>query len=121
MGGGPCSVIPGIDDTGPFPSLHDLLARPFFPFSSVGQRRRSLFTRRTNAAMASPNTTPTTLYPKSASSSPLWDMDNVLITPHVAGTTQHYMARALEVFRDNFLSYVSTGELTTPVSVEKGY
>ena len=56
-----------------------------------------------------------------AESSPLWDMDNVLITPHVAGTTQHYMARALEVFRDNFLSYVSTGELTTPVSVEKGY
>lgn len=54
-------------------------------------------------------------------SSPLWEMQNVLITPHVAGTTQHYIEKALDVFRDNFLSYVSTGELVTPVLVERGY
>lgn len=55
------------------------------------------------------------------SASQLWEMDNVLITPHVAGTTQHYMSRALKVFKDNYLRYQSTGELMTPVSIEKEY
>ena len=54
-------------------------------------------------------------------SSPLWDLENVLITPHVAGTTQHYLARALTVFADNHRAWVERGELATPVSVGKGY
>lgn len=53
--------------------------------------------------------------------SPLWELENVLITPHVAGTTQHYMPRALEIFADNYRRYLATGELTTPVSVARGY
>lgn len=53
--------------------------------------------------------------------SPLWEMENVLVTPHVAGTTQHYTSRALGVFEDNYQRYVAGGELRTPVSVEKGY
>jgi len=53
--------------------------------------------------------------------SPLWELENVLITPHVAGTTQHYMPRALEIFADNYRRFVATGELVTPVSVELGY
>ncbi len=53
--------------------------------------------------------------------SPLWDLDNVLITPHVAGTTQHYLPRALGVFMDNYRRFVEAGELATPVSIEKGY
>lgn len=55
-------------------------------------------------------------------SSPLWNLPNVLITPHVAGsTTENYMARALDVFKANYLRYVETGELVTPISLEKGY
>lgn len=54
-------------------------------------------------------------------SSPLWAMDNVLITPHVAGTTQRYMELALEIFKENYRSFVATGDLVTGVSVEKGY
>ena len=54
-------------------------------------------------------------------SSPLWEMENVLLTPHVAGTTQHYMPRALGIFVDNYRAFVEAGELVTPVFVEKGY
>lgn len=53
--------------------------------------------------------------------SPLWDLENVLLTPHVAGTTQHYLQRALRVFAENHASLQSRGELATPVSVEKRY
>ena len=54
--------------------------------------------------------------------SPLWDMPNVLVTPHVAGSIKaNYMERALEVFKANYRRYVETGAFVTPVSVEKGY
>lgn len=53
--------------------------------------------------------------------SPLWDLPNVLITPHVAGTTQHYMSRALGVFKDNYRAFVQGAPLVTPVSITKGY
>lgn len=56
-----------------------------------------------------------------ARSSPLWDMENVLITPHVADTTQFHMADALEVFKENYRAFIRGGELVTPVSVEKAY
>lgn len=53
--------------------------------------------------------------------SPLWELENVLITPHVAGTTQHYVPRALEIFIENYRRLAEVGELATPVSVELGY
>jgi phosphoglycerate dehydrogenase-like enzyme len=53
--------------------------------------------------------------------SPLWDLPNVLITPHVAGTTQHYMARALDVFKDNYRAFARGAPLATPVSIARGY
>ena len=56
-----------------------------------------------------------------ATSSPLWELDNVLITPHVAGTTQHYMPRALSIFKDNYREFVRGNALLTYVSIERGY
>jgi phosphoglycerate dehydrogenase-like enzyme len=53
--------------------------------------------------------------------SPLWDLPNVLITPHVAGTTPAYMRKAVRIFAENYRSLESTGELTTPVDVAAGY
>ncbi|MDY0208026.1 MAG: D-2-hydroxyacid dehydrogenase [Pseudomonas sp.] len=53
--------------------------------------------------------------------SALWARDDVLITPHVSGTTQNYMPRALEVFLKNFESLKATGVLSTPVDVKLGY
>jgi phosphoglycerate dehydrogenase-like enzyme len=43
--------------------------------------------------------------------SPLWDFENVLITPHVAGTTPHYWERAADQFAGNYRRYVAGEEL----------
>lgn len=41
--------------------------------------------------------------------SPLWAMDNVLITPHMAGHTDRYLERAMEIFAGNIKAYLQTG------------
>lgn len=53
--------------------------------------------------------------------SPLWQREDVLITPHVSGTTPHYLERALNVFVDNHRALVCGVALITPVSLEGGY
>lgn len=42
-------------------------------------------------------------------SSPLWGMENVILTPHVSGTTDQYYERAFEIFLENLAAYVQTG------------
>ncbi|MCM3786694.1 D-2-hydroxyacid dehydrogenase [Neobacillus mesonae] len=42
---------------------------------------------------------------------PLWGMDNVIITPHFAGSTPHYSERAFEVFIENLKAYVKNEPL----------
>lgn len=46
---------------------------------------------------------------------PLWTMDNVIMTPHMAGDTDRYGERAVEIFLDNLKSYVKNGTLTRNV------
>ena len=53
--------------------------------------------------------------------SPLWDLENVLITPHVSGSTPVYMRKAVDVFVRNVRSLEATGELVTGVDPERGY
>lgn len=43
--------------------------------------------------------------------SPLWGFENVLITPHVAGTTPHYWERAADQFAENYRRYLAGEEL----------
>jgi phosphoglycerate dehydrogenase-like enzyme len=55
--------------------------------------------------------------------SPLWDLENVIITPHTAGSTEHYNKRVIEdIFIPNLKSYIQG---KTPsinlVDYEKGY
>lgn len=53
--------------------------------------------------------------------SPLWNRPNVLLTPHVSGTTPHYLERALEIFLQN-AAHIRSGETpTTPVDTTHGY
>ncbi len=40
------------------------------------------------------------------SDSPLWQMEQVLISPHIAGASPHYLERALEIFADNLNRYL---------------
>ncbi len=53
--------------------------------------------------------------------SPLWGMDNVIITPHTSGDTPHYDERALEVFLENLRRYQSNEPLTHVVDKRLGY
>ncbi|MBU9714235.1 D-2-hydroxyacid dehydrogenase [Evansella tamaricis] len=55
--------------------------------------------------------------------SPLWEMDNVIITPHTAGSTEHYDKRVIEdIFIPNLKAYVK-GETPSVnlVDYNKGY
>lgn len=54
-------------------------------------------------------------------SSPLWDRPDVLITPHVSGTSPHYLQRALEVFVDNAQRLRAGEPAATPVDRAAGY
>ncbi|MDG5786205.1 D-2-hydroxyacid dehydrogenase [Evansella sp. AB-P1] len=55
--------------------------------------------------------------------SPLWEMDNVIITPHTAGATEYYNERLInDIFIPNLKSYVRGEKL--PINVvdfQKGY
>jgi phosphoglycerate dehydrogenase-like enzyme len=55
--------------------------------------------------------------------SPLWEMDNVIITPHTAGATEHYNQRVIEnILIPNLKSYLS-GKIpeVNLVNFSKGY
>jgi phosphoglycerate dehydrogenase-like enzyme len=52
---------------------------------------------------------------------PLWDTPNVLITPHVSGSTDRYADRAFEVLIENIRRERSGGELINEVDRERGY
>ncbi|MGM1051928.1 MAG: D-2-hydroxyacid dehydrogenase [Pseudomonadota bacterium] len=53
--------------------------------------------------------------------SPLWRREDVLITPHVSGTTPHYLTRALDVFLDNYHAFVKGQRMVTLVDRGAGY
>lgn len=53
--------------------------------------------------------------------SPLWNRDDILVTPHVSGTTPCYLERALSIFLENLSNYRRCSCLLTPVNVDLGY
>ena len=54
--------------------------------------------------------------------SPLWALDNVIISPHVCGMTPHYMDRAMEIIDHNLKAYVrGQGEMMNVVDLTYGY
>lgn len=54
-------------------------------------------------------------------SSPLWGLPNVLITPHVAGTTDRYVERMLDIFQDNVRQLCESGTLVTSAFFDRAY
>lgn len=54
-------------------------------------------------------------------SSPLWQCQNLIITPHVSGYFSNGMALGVECFIDNLKMWCQTGELVNEVSIHKGY
>lgn len=54
-------------------------------------------------------------------SSPLWEMDNVIITGHYAGNNPYYNLRALEIFIDNLYRYRRGESMRNLVDKQAGY
>jgi len=55
------------------------------------------------------------------SESPLWSLDNLLITPHTAGLTEKLWHRHYELFSDNLRRYLTKQPLQYVVDKRKGY
>jgi phosphoglycerate dehydrogenase-like enzyme len=53
--------------------------------------------------------------------SPLWDLDNLLITPHTAGLTEKLWDRHYELFSENLRRYRSHQPLLYVVDKQRGY
>lgn len=49
------------------------------------------------------------------SDSPLWDMENVIITPHSSGTSTLISGRAIDIFIDNLSNLARGAELRNEV------
>jgi len=56
-----------------------------------------------------------------SSHSPLWDMDNVIITPHYAGSTPEYFNRAISIFCENMQRYLKGEPLLNRIDKKRGY
>jgi D-2-hydroxyacid dehydrogenase (NADP+) len=53
--------------------------------------------------------------------SPLWGMENVIITPHVGGLIPHYTREAINFFLENLKRYLKGEELLNVVNKQIGY
>lgn len=54
--------------------------------------------------------------------SPLWELKNLLITPHIAGDRQKsYMPRMMKILCDNLNRYPNFNQMENPVNVKLGF
>lgn len=53
--------------------------------------------------------------------SPLWDMPNVIVTPHVAGNPTNYTERVFTIFADNIERFLNRQSLKNVVDLGRGY
>lgn len=53
--------------------------------------------------------------------SPLWQMENVILTPHISGFTPHYDDRATDLFAENLRRYLAGEPLFNVVDRKLGY
>jgi phosphoglycerate dehydrogenase-like enzyme len=53
--------------------------------------------------------------------SPLWDMENVIVSPHISGGTEIYNVRAVDIFCSNLRRRLAGEPLLNVVDPERGY
>jgi phosphoglycerate dehydrogenase-like enzyme len=54
-------------------------------------------------------------------SSPLWDLENVILTPHISGANRGYMDKACELFAENLKRFVANRPLLNLIDPNLGY
>jgi phosphoglycerate dehydrogenase-like enzyme len=54
-------------------------------------------------------------------SSPLWDLENVILTPHISGANRGYMDKACELFAENLKRFAANRPLLNMVDPKLGY
>jgi len=54
-------------------------------------------------------------------SSPFWGMENVLLTPHIAGRSPDYLARTFEIFAKNLTVYPDFSRMPNHIEISRGY
>ncbi len=52
---------------------------------------------------------------------PLWDMKNVIMTPHIASMTPDFWDRLLDLLKENFSAFSAGGKLVNVIDKAKGY
>lgn len=55
------------------------------------------------------------------STSPLWNLDNVIISPHVAGNSTRYHEKAAALFAENLQRYIENRPLLNRLDRSRGY
>jgi phosphoglycerate dehydrogenase-like enzyme len=53
--------------------------------------------------------------------SELWDMENVIVSPHISGGTEIYNQRAAGIFRENLRRYLAGERLMNLADPARGY
>jgi phosphoglycerate dehydrogenase-like enzyme len=53
--------------------------------------------------------------------SELWEMTNVIVSPHISGWSEDYLERALEIFKENLRRYIKGERLINLVDRKVGY
>ncbi|GGI45467.1 hydroxyacid dehydrogenase [Paenibacillus marchantiophytorum] len=53
--------------------------------------------------------------------SPFWTLENVILTPHIAGASAHYTERASSIFYHNVRAFLDGGEMMNIVNLKEGY
>ncbi len=54
-------------------------------------------------------------------SSPLWQLPNVILTPHISGSSPHYNERAVDLFSENLHRYLGELPLYNLFDPQRGY
>lgn len=53
--------------------------------------------------------------------SPFWSLPNVIITPHVSTTSEHFLRRQVDLFEENLRRYRAGEPLLNQVDADRGY
>ena len=53
--------------------------------------------------------------------SELWKLDNVILTPHIAGLSKSYWDKQYKLFKDNFNRYKNSEKMLNRINLKRGY